>query len=176
MALPRTCTRNLFLPSFDGKEDRSRAGFTLIEILIVLGILAILSGFGLVASLDAYRGYSFRNERNTMVSVLQKARSQAISNICLGSGCTDGKPHGVAFQAGQYIIFQGSGYAARDQAVDQIVAVNYALTFAPGSLPEVVFSQLSGDAAPAGTITLTDEAGHSSVISINSEGQISWTN
>jgi len=62
--------------------------------------MGIITAFGLVMNMNAFRGFSFRNDRDTMVAALQKARSQAINNICLGTGCTDGKPHGVYFIKG----------------------------------------------------------------------------
>ena len=92
-------------------------------------------------------------------------------------GCVDGRPHGVRVQTGSYIIFQGASYAARDTAVDEIIpAQNGAARIAPASLTDVVFAQLSGSAAPMGTIALLDGVGHVSTTTINSEGQITWSN
>src|SRR5271154_5232788 len=101
------------------------SGFTLLEILVVMGILTVVAGFGLALSLDGYRDYLFRDERDTVIGALQKARSQAINNVCLGSGCSDGVPHGVFLQNSQYTIFQGASYAGRNGSVDQILPSNY---------------------------------------------------
>lgn len=175
-----------FRPDHDAKEGEARttfvarksgAGFTLLEVLVVMGIMSILGGFALIVSLDVYRGFAFRTERDMLISVLHKARSQSMNNMCLGTGCTDGKPHGVHVSTGAYIVFQGASYASRDVAVDEVVpAENAAARITPGSLSEVVFAQLSGSAAPVGSIGLTDSAGHISTTTINSEGQITWTN
>lgn len=156
---------------------KSGAGFTLLEVLVVMGIMTILGGFALIVSMDAYRGFAFRAERDMLISVLHKARSQSMNNVCLGTGCTDGKPHGVHVETGQYVIFQGASYATRDSAVDEvIVASNGAASISPLSLSNVMFTQLSGVATPVGTIGLIDTAGHISTTTINSEGQISWSN
>jgi prepilin-type N-terminal cleavage/methylation domain-containing protein len=155
-------------------------GFTLIEILVVLTILILVAGFALFVSMDSYRGFSFRSERDTAVSMLQKARSQGISNICLGGSCADGKPHGVHFTSSQYKIFQGTSLddTPQDAAVDQAVPVNNKVTITDTSNnppADIIFNQLDG-ATTAATIRIKDTSGHSSDISVNSEGQIAWTN
>lgn len=141
---------------------------------MVIGLIAILGSLGLAASMDSYRGYGFRNERDIIVGALQKARSQAMSNMCFG-GCTDGKPHGVSVQAQQYTIFQGLTYASRNSGYDETVpAASNGMQL--NGLSEIVFSQLSGHVANPGTITISDQAGRASLVTINSEGQITWTN
>ena len=159
------------------KFSRNAAGFSLLEILMVIGLLAVVGVLGLFMSMDSFRGYAFRNERDTIISVLQKARSQAVSNVCLQGtvpACTDGQPHGVHFLAGQYIIFQGNVYVSGN-SLNQVIVSNNPNAAVAG-MTDVVFSQLSGEAAPAGNITVSDSFGHTSVISINSAGQITWTN
>lgn len=125
-------------------------------------------------SMSSYRGYSFRNERNMLISILQKARSQATSNFCLGSLCPDGQPHGVHIDPGQYVIFQGTTYVSGN-SLNEIIKPNLGniLINAP---TDIVFAQLSGSVTTPGTITISDQAGHSSMISVNGEGQIIWTN
>ena len=156
-------------------RSRLQTGFTIIEILVVIALLATISGFGLIVSIDSYRGYAFRADRDTLVSLLERARSQSMNNICIGASCTNGRLHGVFIDAAgsQYILFQGSTYAARDSAVDEVVGASSLVSHS--GLAEVVFAQLSGDANPAGDIVLSGMAGSVSTTSINARGQISWT-
>jgi Tfp pilus assembly protein FimT len=156
-------------------NQKGEAGFSLIEILVVMGMLTIIGALGLFMSMDSYRSYAFRNERNIVVSALQRARSQAVSNVCMGATCTDGKPHGVHVVTGQYVIFQGASYATRDAGYDQVINANTPNVSISG-LSEVVFAQLSGEVATPGSITVGDNVGHSSVITINSVGQVVWSN
>jgi len=149
----------------------NQKGLTLIEILVVIGLLAIIAGSFSFINLDSWRASIFRGERNLLVSVLQRARSQSINNVCLGGGCTDGQPHGVAIQADKYIIFQGPSFAARKTAVDEIISANTLVSHA--GLTEIVFEQLSGNASPAGNITLKDIV-RTAAISVNEEGAINW--
>src|SRR6185295_16918363 len=60
-----------------------------------------IAGLGLFITLDFYRSYAFRAERSTIVSTLQKARSQSMDNI-------DQTRHGVRFQIDplKYILFE----------------------------------------------------------------------
>ena len=67
---------------------KNYSGFTLIEMLVSMGIIILIAGFGLFLSMDFYRGYLFHYEKDLVISILQKARSQSLANI-------DEKPHGV---------------------------------------------------------------------------------
>ena len=158
MRLPKTSTPN--------------KGFSLIELVVVLGILTLLASFTLVVSMDSYKIDTFTDQEMLLVGALQKARSQAMSGVCIGTSCTAGLAHGVYITSTAVTIFQGSNYNASDD-------INEALPFSSHSLSvsgvsEVVFAELSGDASPAGTITLSDMAGHNNTITIGSEGQIIW--
>jgi prepilin-type N-terminal cleavage/methylation domain-containing protein len=164
------------------RRTSNRNAFTLIELIVVMALVTIVAGFGLILSMESYRGDSFRSERDTLVATLQKARGQAINNMCFGTTCTGGKPHGVHLGLHQYVVFQGSSYATRDAAYDDVTSARYlGLATTSPSLTDIVFSQLAGTTTPSPggvtTISIIDSAGSgSSVISINPEGQISWTN
>ena len=167
----------LKIPSSQIKNSAS--GFTLIEVIMVMGLMAVVAGLTAFFSLDDYRAYAFRGERDLIVNVLTKARGQAMSNVCLGSPCTEGKAHGVRVDEAnkRYIIFQETTYT-EGAATNEIISSEQAITASCASSPcltDIVFSQLSGRPVPASwAVTLSDNYGHSSVISINSEGRIEW--
>lgn len=157
-------------------KKSANGGFTLIEALVVMGILSMLGGLGLFLNLDTYRSLMFRSERDTLISAILKARSQSMNNMCIGTGCTDGKAHGVYVTKGKYVIFQGQSYATRDTSVDEaIYAQNDTVGFSSPSY-EVVFAQLSGSVTTPLDIGFNDGAVHYSTTSINTEGRVSWTN
>lgn len=161
---------------------QNSAGFTLIEIVIVMALVAMVSGFGLIASMETYRGYSFRTERDTLIATLQKARSEAINNMCFGASCTGGEPHGVHIASHRYVLFQGGSYTTRNSTLDEIIDARYfGIATATPSFTDVVFSRLAGTTTPnphgVMAISLIDTEGtDSSVVTINPEGQITWTN
>jgi prepilin-type N-terminal cleavage/methylation domain-containing protein len=154
MALPKNCINNQILNSL---------GFTLMEILVVMGILAVLGTFGYLVTIDCYKSYAFNAERDTIVAILQKARSQSLANI-------NESAHGVHFDSGQYVIFQGAAYGG-GAPFYQALPASFGITHS--GIIDVVFAQLSGDANPGGNLILGDGK-RSETISINNEGQINW--
>lgn len=138
-------------------------GFTLIEIIIVIAIFVSIVGVGAFVGIDFYQGSSLESERADLVTVLRKARSRALSNI-------NETAHGVYLGGGQYMIFQGSSYAARNSQFDQIVKKPSGVSLS--GLNEAVFYPLRGDTSASGTIILTNAAGKTESIEINYEGRI----
>jgi len=151
--------------NFIGKRQfvKTGAGFTLIEILAVIGILAVLGTFGYLVTIDFYKSYAFNAERNAIVAILQKARSQSLANI-------NQFPHGVHFDSDQYVIFQGSVYDSGN-SFNQKIPAAFGITHS--GIIDVVFAQLSGDASPGGNLILSDGK-RLTTISINNEGRINW--
>lgn len=140
-------------------------GFTLIEIVVVMAIFTVLIGLGLFMSIDSYRGFAFRSEQDTIVSVLEKARSRAVNNYYQS-------PWGVCYLAPNYLIFKGSTCTAvNSDAIPANAGVAAASNFAT-TFPTVVFSQLAGTST-GGTITVTQNA-RTSTVQINYEGTIIW--
>lgn len=161
--------------NISGLISNSSQGFTLLEILIVMGIMTVILGWGLFLSFDFYKSYAFAAEKEAMSVILQKARNQAMSNI-------NQKPHGVhVADNGKYIIFEGLVYDAHDPSNFSIDA-SYAVSILAPSLPfDVVFEPLSGNCiSPAcvnGALVIAMRSGSSSdSIIINSEGGIQYGN
>lgn len=153
-------------------EKKNQQGFSLIELLTVMGLFSLIAGLALIMNLDDYRSFQFRDERNLLVTLLQKARSQAVNNVCLGASCTDGQPHGVHIESGKYVVFQGSTYNA-SSGINQNFDANNTMT-ATASSPEVVFGQLSGQVAADWTVTLQNQSGKTVTIQVNKEGRIDY--
>jgi prepilin-type N-terminal cleavage/methylation domain-containing protein len=150
-----------------GAQARARflTGFTLVELLIVIALFAMILSLGLVIGFDSYRRDTLIGERNTLISAMQKARSQAINNI-------GDKSHGFYFDGSNYVVFKGNSYATRDASEDLVIPKNPSIIIS--GMAEVVFGQLTGDASPASyNIVLTDGVS-SSTISVNGEGRINW--
>ena len=167
----------------------SEKGFTLIEVLIAMAILVIILSLGLFISFDFYKSYAFRSEKNIVVSVLQKARSESLNNI-------NQTRHGVHFEASpslKYILFECPAaspqctYYNTGSSTDIIIDSSYGASIAnPLPLPfDVIFGQLSGDCIPSSGATpfacdslnqpITISYGARSYnITVNSEGRIDW--
>jgi|GEM_PF-1131794 prepilin-type N-terminal cleavage/methylation domain-containing protein len=144
-------------------SDSFLTGFTLAEILVVLAILSALASFGYLVTIDFYKSYAFNCERNAVVAILQKARSQSLANI-------NESAHGVHFFPDGYIIFQGDVYSS-EASTNQIFPA--AAGIANSGITDVIFAQLSGDAIPDGNLILNDGK-RTAAISVNAAGQINW--
>ncbi len=143
---------------------KTGAGFTLIEILIVIAIFTALATMGVIVGLDSYGRYLFRSDLATAASLLQKARSEAMNNI----GET---PHGVYFNdPANFILFYGASYATRNTSFDLAVSRNK--TVATSGLTEIVFIPLSG--TTAGGAVMLHNGVSNTTITVNNEGGINW--
>ena len=111
-------------------------GFTLIEIIIVIAIVGIIASFGLFISMDFYRGYAFLSEQKIAVSVLQKARNQAMSNI-------NQLPHGVHFESNKYVIYGCLNFVGCSDTQD--IQLQPTMFIKPPPPADILFTQLSAD-------------------------------
>ncbi|MBC7836540.1 hypothetical protein H7X87_02065 [Acetobacteraceae bacterium] len=142
----------------------------MLEILIVIGLFAIIGTFAMFIDMGSLFGNSFRGEERTIVTLLQNARADAMDNV--GQA-----PHGLAIYPADnpdaYVLFAQSAYAT-DPLSHRVVEEAYDIEIS-GAPVEIVFEQLSGNSNFEGTITLTDpNRGITSEITINHEGAISW--
>ena len=152
------------IKSQSGFALSSSRGFTLVELLVVMALVATMAGLGLFLSADMYRDISFRSDINSIIASAQKARSQSINNI-------DEKPHGIRLDTSDYTIFEGSSYATRDTSKDQTLPANPSFTFSGPT--EIVFTQLSGESNATGNLVIYNGF-KTATISLNYEGQIDY--
>ena len=129
-----------------------------------MALFAMILGFGLITGFDSYRRDALKAERNTVISLLQKARSQAINNV------NDSK-HGFYFDGTNYIVFVGDSFASRTVDNDLVVKENPSILIS--GLTGIIFDQLTGDTTQTGNLFLSDGIS-ASTISINQEGRINW--
>lgn len=148
------------------------SGFTLIELILVLAIISFVATFGIIAGIDTYARYSFHSDAENAVSMLQKARSEAVNNI-------GGSPHGVYVGAdsSSLVLFQGASYVTRDQALDLKIEKARTVSYSDTCMDHsVVFVQFSGEAA-ACTVSISNISSSAvapTLVTINSEGGIDW--
>ncbi|TSC70185.1 MAG: hypothetical protein CEO12_500 [Parcubacteria group bacterium Gr01-1014_46] len=148
---------------------KNNKGLSLIEIIIVIGILSLIISLGLVVDLSFLKNDILKTESSTIVSNLEKARNLAMNNMFES-------PHGFCYRKPNYIIFRdGPGTRCVEGAsTNQIVPANINISQNPNTtFPNVIiFSQLAGTTTPA-SIKLSDGI-KSLDINVNSEGTIEW--
>ena len=142
-------------------------GFTLIELIIVLGVLVIIAGL----TIPFFQSFQISSNLNTysqtLANLIYQARSQAITG-------QNNSSWGVFFdnEANKAILFQGANYDSRQ--ADSEHDLNYPEFFnvATDFGKEIVFVEFSGRPSANGTITISDSNNQSKIISINSLGLV----
>jgi prepilin-type N-terminal cleavage/methylation domain-containing protein len=148
------------------RRPRADVGFTLIEVVVAIALLAMIFSFSFGVGSNFYGSQVLVAERDNLLSLLRSARSLAVNNV-------DQSSHGVfvSTSTSQYAIFEGNSYASRNQSLDVYFPISYGAVIT--GLAEVVFSALDGKANVSGTIIISTSIG-SSTITLNNEGRINW--
>lgn len=143
-------------------------GFTLIEILVSLAILAVISVIGLNSFSSVNTDKALDLEAEKVISLIAKARALTLS-------AKDGAAYGVHFEERTAVLFRGPTYSSgalanQVQAFNDIVKLS-AAALAGGGV-EVLFAKLTGATAQSGTITLAAvrDASKTRVITIAATG------
>lgn len=147
----------------------AKRGLTLLEIVLVVGILTIIAGLVLVG-FSAYRQQEvLRADARLVVSVLQQARNKTIA----GEGDS---VYGVRLDVDQVVLFTGSTYNSNDD--DNVVSpLNSLISLSTSSIGvnQIVFNKLSGASSATGDVIiyLNSDPDASTTVRINTAGIVS---
>ncbi len=142
---------------------RSSKGFTILETVLVIGIMAIIFSIGVPITFDFYINYELTTERDNLVSIYQQARDSSMS----GEG---GLAHGVYLTNNGYVLFEGSSYADRLVERDIVFSRNDLIEVIGPT--ETVFEALSGRTSLESFSLTNGEKTFN--VEINTEGRVSW--
>lgn len=140
-------------------------GFTLVEILIVIGISALLLSLGTMSLYGFHSSQTVDNEARRLVSVLKSAQEKSI-------GQDGGSAWGVSFPGNNsYTLFRGS-----DSLVTETHTLKSPLTMTLNVITSnVIFSKATGKPTPAGSIELFDGvAANNKTVTISPQGKIDY--
>ena len=146
-----------------------RRGFTLIEMVVVVGILAILLTLSF-AVIQLFTGQvNLDTSSQQVLSTLQLARNRTLSS-------TGEQQHGVHFETSKYVLFEGSTYNAMDTNNKEfnLSAVEiYEINISGGS--DVIYDRIRGTTSNSGNvkIRLTADTTKAETILVNSSGSVS---
>lgn len=147
----------------------SSKGFTLIEMIIVVGILAILLTLSF-AAIQLFTGQvNLDTSSQQVLSTLQLARNRTLSS-------TGEMQHGVHFETSKYVLFEGSTYDSMDPDNKEfnLSAVEiYEININGGD--DVVYDRIRGTTSNNGNvkIRLTADNTKTETILVNSSGSVS---
>lgn len=123
------------------KQHRSTRGFTLIEVILSISLLAILSATTLVV----YQSYQGRNDLDltstTFVQMMRRA--QVLSK--LGSKGTSWSVH---VDDNKITLYQGEDFATRDQSHDEVYML-------PKNVEIITTPTISGMCEDGANVTVT---------------------
>lgn len=150
-------------------------GFTIIELLIIIGILTILAAMSIPPFRYFQKKSNLTNSAEEIINTLRLARNNTLAS-------RGGSQWGVKFSTSstsqQYILFKGEDYSLRDPLEDRIYNIPegieiYELSLAGGKT-EVVFDQVLGTTDYFGTASLKieDDASSTRQIIIEKSGKI----
>lgn len=129
----------ILLPAKRKACRNSTTGFTLIELIVVLGVFGVLLGLVTVNLLRAQHQPTLSASVDTLIADLKSQQAKAMS----GAGAIS---HGVYVGEGEYVLFSGSVYNANDPANAQVLldanVIVSSVTFPNAS---IVFAAGSGD-------------------------------
>lgn len=133
----------------------NRQGFTLLELLLVIGMLAVI---GAIAS-PAWRAYQVRSDVETAVDSLTQALGRAKLKAVAGDGAS-----AWGYDVQTSTLFRGTEFASRDVAADELYPRPSAV--AASGLMRVTFAALTGRPSATGSIILTSIRGDVRQVSI----------
>ena len=142
-------------------------GFTLVEILVVLTMLAFIAGF-IVIGFQNYASYQqFNQAAGDIEFALKQTRLNARSAVV-------DQPHGIHFSADSITQFYGGTYSAVDPSNEviqyELVTIDPTLT---GGVDTIIFGKLTGLPSATGTVVVSGTRfSASTTISITDTGVI----
>jgi Tfp pilus assembly protein FimT len=119
-------------------EIKKYSGFTILELMIVIGLMVIFGVLTLPYGMNFYRSRSVEEQSRTMSNVLSRAQSHAIT----GKGDSS---WGVKLfhDEGYYTFFKGESYDEREVTYDQVFKTESG-TETEG-ISEIVFEKNTGN-------------------------------
>lgn len=146
------------------KVLNKKIGFTLLELILVVALLAITSAIVAPIYFSAKSADDLDNSANALASSLRKA--QLLSMAVEGDSSW-----GIKLIDEDIIIFRGVDYLSRDSSWDEIFKVNKNIK--NSGLDEIVFLKFSGRPNLSGDIILSD-GNKNKILNINSLGVIEY--
>lgn len=160
---------------FSGQKDEtihSVSGFTLIEMILTIGVLSILGGLGVYSYANSYRVNLLNNTAEEIVSLARFAQQESMSQ-------KNANASGVRFDninsSSPFVaVFSGSYAPANIKEHYQLSAQVSFSSPAVGSSTEITFSKLSGlPNMPESVVLMLRGSSLTKTITINASGGIS---
>ncbi len=112
------------------KKRKEQKGFTLIEVMLVVAMIAMLAGMTIPITFGSLKKQSVEEESSKLLSVLRQTQAKSMK----GRGDS---PWGVYFTPESYTVFKGNSYEERESIYDEVFEISPGMSVA--GAPEIVF-------------------------------------
>lgn len=155
-------SRNLnFDSSFHTKKAKAVAGFSVVEILLVISIILVLSVALITRFNGANASNALKDNQAKVINILEEARNRSASGA-------DNSDHGVHIEEHELTLFNGQSYVPGD---GKIITFPEAISLSSASAT-IIFKRIAATADPTTTITVANIAGDNLQIFIDQNGTI----
>ncbi|MEK7609959.1 MAG: prepilin-type N-terminal cleavage/methylation domain-containing protein [Patescibacteria group bacterium] len=126
-------------------------GFSILEVIIALAILAILAGIGFTAVVSSRTAKQLDIITDSIAAKLEEARTNAVSG-------KNGTNFGLALNTTAYTYWSGSSYNQSDSSNSVYsVTPGFSITSTiPGTYHAVMFARITGVPDVTGNIIITN--------------------
>lgn len=143
-------------------------GFSLIEMIIVFGIVALIAQISISTFVNVSNNQSLEKDVNYAVSMIERARTQTIN-------AKNNSQFGIKFASSTITLFQGTTYNA-NSASNTVFALSSKVEIAAinltGGVSQATFEFITGKSNATGTVKfrLKQDANSSSTIMLHKTG------
>jgi prepilin-type N-terminal cleavage/methylation domain-containing protein len=144
-------------------SHQSRAGYTLIEMILVIAILLLLGGMSAFIYSRFYLVNAVSNSAEIVIFSMRKAQHYSMIGKQTGNW-------GVAFTGGAVLVFNGTSSATRNTTFDEVWDIPNTVSLS--GFNETIFSRVTGLPSVTSTIVIS-AAGETKTVSVNGQGVVS---
>lgn len=139
-------------------------GFTLVEVLVTLGIFAVIMTLALGVGFDTLTRSNAQTERDLAVHLLQKARARAMANMYESDHTfeTDGVNYTLSYDD-----------PVTGDPVEEVTPVGGGAAISGSGDGSITFAQLTGNADAAEDLSISSNSSDY-VVEIENNGRINW--
>ena len=126
---------------FNFQFSISNRGFSLAEMVVVIGILTTLIGIGTISLLSAQNKTSLGATIDVFMADMKEQQVKAMVGDTQGSGVL--QPYGIYFDSNKYTLFRGTYLPSESSNFSINLPSNF--RFDSSSRPEIIFERGSGE-------------------------------
>ncbi len=144
-------------------------GFTLVELIMVVGLVMILLSFGWINLTSLPSKASLQTDLTTLINDIKSQQMLSMTGDTAGGEVSD---YGIYFENASYTLFKGGTYDPNDPNNFKIILSNDNLSFTGVSFPGniILFKKGSGETVP-GELSISDAlSGNTRVVKLNKYG------